>query len=130
MAFGRHETQLEEREDFALSTLRGSRCGMPSGPARPARPARPALWLAGSSGNRDADGGFKLWGSISFLFVVVWSVIGLAAFFMSVVCFTRAGSTGAQNLIGLFLALLLGPFYWLYYLGSGSYCKTGLNARR
>lgn len=124
MAFGRHETQLEEREDLALPTLRGSRCGMPSGPARPARP-----WLAGS-GNRDADGGFKLWGSISFLFVVVWSVIGLAAFFMSVVCFTRAGSTGAQNLIGLFLALLLGPFYWLYYLGSGSYCKTGLKARR
>jgi len=127
MAFGRHETQMEEREDLALPTLRGSRCGMPSGPARPARPARP--WLAGS-GNRDADGGFKLWGSISFLFVVVWSVIGLAAFFMSVVCFTRAGSTGAQNLIGLFLALLLGPFYWLYYLGSDSYCKTGLKARR
>ena len=68
------------------------------------------------------DGGFKHAAGLAFL--AVWSIIGLAAFFMSLACFTRAGSTGPQNMIGLLLALLLGPFYWLYYLGSGSYCTA------
>lgn len=84
--------------------------------------SRRAPWLA-NTGHVTPDGLFKHAAGVAFL--VVWSIIGLAAFFMSVVCFTRRGSTAGQNMIGLLLSLFLGPFYWLYYFGSGSYCSTG-----
>jgi len=83
--------------------------------------SRRAPWLA-NTGRVTPDGAFKHAAGVAFL--VVWSIIGLAAFFMSVVCFTRRGSTAGQNMIGLLLSLFLGPFYWLYYFGSGSYCRT------
>jgi hypothetical protein len=87
---------------------------------------RRAPWLA-NTGHVTPDGAFKHAAGVAFL--VVWSIIGLAAFFMSVVCFTRRGSTAGQNMIGLLLSLFLGPFYWLYYFGSGSYCSTGSAGR-
>jgi hypothetical protein len=71
----------------------------------------------------NTDGFFKLAGGM-LAFLVVWCIIGFAAFIMSLVCMTKAGSNGGQNVMGLLLAILFGPFYWLYYFGSGTYCKT------
>jgi hypothetical protein len=53
-----------------------------------------------------------------------WAVLGVAAFIMSLVCFSKKGTTSGQKVIGLLLAVFLGPFYWIYYAGSGSYCKS------
>ena len=103
-------------EPSLIRATRGCASGCASGISRR------APWLA-NTGHVTPDGAFKHAAGVAFL--VVWSIIGLAAFFMSVVCFTRRGSTAGQNMIGLLLSLFLGPFYWLYYLGSGSYCQHG-----
>jgi hypothetical protein len=54
--------------------------------------------------------------------VVVWALAGFAAFVMSLVCFGRSGSI-AQHIVGLLLALIVGPFYWIYFAASNTYCK-------
>lgn len=54
--------------------------------------------------------------------LIVWSGLGLFAFGLSIFCFGRSGTT-AQKVLGLFLALLFGPFYLLYYRFSETYCK-------
>ncbi len=61
---------------------------------------------------------FKLAGNVLIL-VVVWVVLGVAAFVMSLVCLSKKGSKSGQNVIGLLLAFFLGPFYWLYYIWGG-----------
>ena len=55
--------------------------------------------------------------------LIVWAGLGLFAFGLSIFCFGRSGTT-AQKVLGLFLALLLGPFYLLYYRFSETYCKV------
>jgi hypothetical protein len=66
---------------------------------------------------------FKLAGGV-FIFVVVWMVLGVAAFVMSLVCLSKKGSKSGQNVIGLLLAIFLGPLYWFYYILGGSYCTN------
>ena len=66
---------------------------------------------------------FKLAGGV-LIFAVVWMVLGVAAFVMSLVCLSKNGSKSGENVIGLLLALLLGPFYWFYYIWGGSYCTN------
>ena len=68
-------------------------------------------------------GVFKLAGTVMML-ALAWVALGIGAFIMSLVCISKTGSSGGQNVIGLLLALLLGPFYWLYFLGSATYCKA------
>jgi hypothetical protein len=61
-------------------------------------------------------------------FLLLWVVLGLAAFVMSVLCFGYSGTT-AQHAVGVMFALLFGPFYWVYYAVSADYCgktQTGL----
>ena len=53
----------------------------------------------------------------------VWGVVGFIAFVYSIVCFGRSGTTG-QHILGLVLAILFGPFYFIYYGVSKSYCNT------
>lgn len=54
-------------------------------------------------------------------FILLWVVLGLAAFVMSVLCFGYTGST-AQHVAGVLFALMFGPFYWIYYAVSNDYC--------
>jgi len=42
---------------------------------------------------------------------------------MSFVCFGYTGNVG-EKLLGLILAIMMGPVYWLYYFVSPSYCKA------
>jgi hypothetical protein len=56
-------------------------------------------------------------------FGVVWFVFGFAGFIMSFVCFGYTGNIG-EKLLGLILAMTLGPIYWVYYFVSPSYCKA------
>lgn len=57
------------------------------------------------------------------LLIVVWGVVGIAAFIMSLVCFGYSGST-TQKLVGLLLAVFFGPFYFIYYGVSKTYCSS------
>ena len=88
--------------------------------------------MANAEGVKSA---FKLVGNV-LIFAIVWMLIGVAAFIMSLVCLSKKGSKSGQNVIGLLLAIFLGPFYWLYYIWGDSYCtnriapSTGLKAVR
>lgn len=53
--------------------------------------------------------------------VTLWALLGFVAFLMSIFCFGRSGNT-TQHVIGLLVALFLGPFYWIYYAAVKTYC--------
>ena len=57
-----------------------------------------------------------------FTFAILWFTFGLIGFILSLVCFGYSGSTG-EKIMGIVIALALGPWYFLYYFSSGSYCK-------
>ena len=64
-----------------------------------------------------------LLGSILLLTVMlIWMVSGIVAFVMSIICFFYDSSLN-EKVIGLILAILLGPFYWLYYIYNSNYCN-------
>lgn len=50
-----------------------------------------------------------------FIIALAWIFLGIAGFIMSIVCFGRKGAM-SSNIIGLLMALLFGPFYWIYYI--------------
>lgn len=56
------------------------------------------------------------------LFVLIWAIMGVAAFIASLVCFGRSGTVG-EKFLGLILAFFLGPFYWLYFFLNPDYCR-------
>jgi hypothetical protein len=56
-------------------------------------------------------------------FLATWLLFGLIGFIMSLVCFGYSGSVG-EKILGIVIALALGPWYFLYYFSSGSYCKA------
>jgi flagellar basal body-associated protein FliL len=59
---------------------------------------------------------------ILMILVVIWIILGIAGFIMSIVCFGRSG-TSSQHIIGLLLAILFGPIYWIFYFVVPDYCK-------
>jgi hypothetical protein len=72
----------------------------------------------------------KYW-SFSFLalFGLVWVIAGIIAFIMSLICFAYSG-TAVEKFIGFLLAVFFGPFYWIYYFTSNSYCGMQGGKRR
>ena len=56
------------------------------------------------------------------LFGLAWVVFGLAAFFMSLVCFGFSGSV-SEKIFGVLAAIIMGPFFWIYYFSDAGYCK-------
>ena len=54
--------------------------------------------------------------------IIVWVVAGVWALVMSLICFGRSGS-GVEKVVGIVLAWLIGPFYWLYFAYNTSYCN-------
>lgn len=58
-----------------------------------------------------------------YAFGIAWGLFGLLAFVFSLICFGYSGSI-LEKLVGVVLAILFGPFYFIYYFASGSYCKA------
>ena len=56
------------------------------------------------------------------IFIIIWIIIGFIAFITSLVCFGRSG-TIAEKIIGLLLAILFGPFYFIFFFADSTYCK-------
>jgi hypothetical protein len=58
---------------------------------------------------------------LTLIFSLIWFIGGLLAFIASIVCLFYQGSV-TDKAIGVILALILGPFYWLYYIYNLNYC--------
>jgi hypothetical protein len=56
-------------------------------------------------------------------FVVIWSILGVIAFFTSLICFGFRSSSLDQKVLGLLVSIVLGPFYWLYFYFAKDYCR-------
>ena len=56
-------------------------------------------------------------------FVAIWSILGVLAFFTSLICFGFRSSSIDQKVLGLLISIILGPFYWLYFYFAKDYCR-------
>jgi len=65
----------------------------------------------------NVSGLLVVWG----ILVIVWFFAGLAGFVASLVCLAFYGSATSKAL-GVIIALLFGPFYWLYFIFNSKYC--------
>jgi Mn2+/Fe2+ NRAMP family transporter len=52
----------------------------------------------------------------------LWIAAGIVAFIVSLICFGKSGKR-IDKVIGLLLAVLFGPFYWIYYMVVKKYCR-------
>lgn len=56
---------------------------------------------------------------------LIWFIGGITAFIASIVCMFYT-STVTDKAIGLLLAIIIGPFYWLYYIYNSVYCTPNI----
>ena len=56
------------------------------------------------------------------IFVLIWAIAGIVGFITSIACLFYESSPG-EKVIGVFLGLLTGPFFWLYYIYNMNYCN-------
>jgi hypothetical protein len=56
-----------------------------------------------------------------FIITLIWWTAGFIGFLMSIVCCFYNGST-TDKFLGILLAWILGPFYWLFFIYNSSYC--------
>jgi hypothetical protein len=60
---------------------------------------------------------------ILILIIIIWWIGGLTAFLTSIICFAFYG-TMTDKFLGLLISLILGPFYWLYFIFNNTgYCS-------
>lgn len=57
----------------------------------------------------------------TFIILLIWWLAGIAGFLMSIICCFYNGST-TDKFLGLLMAWVLGPFYWLFFIYNSSYC--------
>lgn len=56
------------------------------------------------------------------IFMSVWIIVTIYAIVKSFICAGKSG-TIAEKIIGIFLAVFLGPFYLIYLSSMDGYCK-------
>ena len=64
---------------------------------------------------------FAIFYLIIALFIFIWWIIGTVGFIMSLICFGYSGPM-SDKFLGLIMAWVTGPFYWLYYIYNSNYC--------
>jgi len=72
--------------------------------------------------HREAGSGFLMFITFIFIFLLIWGVAGMVGLLMSVVCCFFSGST-TDKFLGILVAWIMGPFYWLYFIYNSSYCN-------
>ena len=66
--------------------------------------------------------GFTIGVIIGFIYLI-WVFTGILAFLTSLICFAFNG-TMSDKFLGLIVALVIGPFYWLYFIFNNTgYCS-------
>jgi Ca2+/Na+ antiporter len=74
----------------------------------------------------DKDEKQSTWSSVfTSIVVIVWVALGIAAFIVSLLCFGKSG-TMTHKIFGFLLAVIFGPFYWVYFIVTKRYCKSKL----
>ena len=63
---------------------------------------------------------------IIFMLILFILFATIGALIYSLICFGYDG-TPIDKIIGLVIAYLLGPFYWIYYYWNPTYCKNNIN---
>ncbi len=63
---------------------------------------------------------YSLYGIL--IFLIVWIILGIVGLITSIVCFGFSGTT-VEKVLGVVIAMVLGPFYWLYFYFNKKYCK-------
>jgi len=63
------------------------------------------------------------YGFVMFIVIILWLwfIAGLLAFIVSLVCFGFNGSI-SDKFLGLIISLVIGPFYWFYFIFNNNYC--------
>ena len=61
-------------------------------------------------------------GIVFITFLGLWVIFAIVGFILSLVCLGYSGSVG-EKVLGIIIALALGPFYFLYYFSDAGYCK-------
>jgi len=59
--------------------------------------------------------------SILLLIIIFWLLFSVASVIYSLVCFGKSG-TMVEKLVGVALAVFLGPFYFVYLVANKGYC--------
>lgn len=59
--------------------------------------------------------------NVCLIFLLVWILLGLAGFVKSLMCFGNKG-TNFDKTMGMIIASIFGPFYWIYYSSNNNYC--------
>jgi hypothetical protein len=62
------------------------------------------------------------WANFVWLVALLWLVAGIAGFVYSIMCFGKSGTLG-YKVIGILIAVLFGPFFWIYLLSVKKYCR-------
>ncbi len=69
----------------------------------------------------NVSGFVMLWAII----VLIWFVVGFCGLVASLLCFAFNGSI-TDKTVGFLLAVITGPFYWLYFIFNSKYCTRKL----
>lgn len=56
------------------------------------------------------------------LLIIFWLIFSLASIIWSLVCFGKSG-TVLEKVVGVVLAVFLGPFYFIYLVANKGYCS-------
>lgn len=64
-----------------------------------------------------------VWVFYAILYLIIWVVSGIAAFIASLICLGFRGSM-SDKIIGIVIAVLMGPLYWLYFSLNKDYCVS------
>ena len=60
--------------------------------------------------------------ALAAIFAFAWVLAGVLAFIFSITCVGFQGSF-SQKALGLIIAMMFGPFYWIFYYFVPGYCK-------
>ena len=71
--------------------------------------------------NIDKSSTFPILAYFIIIFLWIWIIAGIIAFIASLICFGYYGSM-TDKFLGLLLVLVIGPFYWLFFLFNSKYC--------
>lgn len=63
---------------------------------------------------------------ILFILLIIIVIATIGALIYSLICFGYNG-TPMDKILGLVIAYLLGPFYWIYYYWHPTYCKNNIS---
>ncbi len=63
--------------------------------------------------------------AVVWIIVGIWFLLGFIAFILSLTCFGKTGTLG-EKFVGLLIALITGPFYFIYYAVMKDYCNNPL----